>query len=376
MKYYFIAGERSGDLHGANLFTALKTLDPNATATGIGGNYMEEAGVKLSIQYDELALMGLWEILEKWTDIRAAMKQVKKELAASRPDVLILIDYAGFNLRIAKFAKEIGIKVFYYISPKIWAWDEGRVEKIRKYVDRMFVILPFEKTFYKSHGIEVDYVGNPILDALNEFKPNLNFLAQNNLSQQPIIAVLPGSRKNEIESTLFRMLSILPAFPEHQFIVAAVSNHPKKYYEQFRRNGKVQIVYEQTYDLLYNAEVALVTSGTATLETALLKVPQVVCYRMNYLTYWVARAMIKIKFISLPNLIAERKVVTELIQNDFNPANIREELIKIKSGEPGRLQVLKGYDEILDKIGKPGASRHTAEAMMNYLAPERVKSQA
>lgn len=376
MKYYFIAGERSGDLHGANLFTALKTLDPNATATGIGGNYMEEAGVKLSIQYDELALMGLWEILEKWTDIRAAMKQVKKELAASRPDVLILIDYAGFNLRIAKFAKEIGIKVFYYISPKIWAWDEGRVEKIRKYVDRMFVILPFEKTFYKSHGIEVDYVGNPILDALNEFKPNLDFLAQNNLSQQPIIAVLPGSRKNEIESTLFRMLSILPAFPEHQFIVAAVSNHPKKYYEQFRRNGKVQIVYEQTYDLLYNAEVALVTSGTATLETALLKVPQVVCYRMNYLTYWVARAMIKIKFISLPNLIAERKVVTELIQNDFNPANIREELIKIKSGEPGRLQVLKGYDEILDKIGKPGASRHTAEAMMNYLAPERVKSQA
>jgi lipid-A-disaccharide synthase len=367
MKYYLIAGERSGELHGANLYSEIKKADPAAEAFGIGGKFMEEAGVKLSLSYDELAIMGFWELVEKYSTIRSAMKLVKKELSEIRPDVLILIDYAGFNLRIAKFAKELGIKVFFYISPKIWAWDEGRVEKIRKLVDRMFVILPFEKDFYARHGIEVDYVGNPILDALHEFVPNTRFLEQNKLSEQPIIAVLPGSRKNEIESTLFRMLSILPAFPEHQFVVAAVDNHPKKYYEQFRRNGQVQIVYEQTYDLLYHSEMALVTSGTATLETALFKVPQVVCYRMNFLTYWIAKMLVKIKYISLVNLIADRKVVTELIQDDFTPSNIREELTKIKSGEPGRLAILKGYDDILEKIGKPGASKRAAEAMVSRL---------
>lgn len=367
MNYYIIAGEKSGDLHGANLFQEIAKLDTGAKAWGLGGNEMERAGVHISRRYDELATMGLWELVEKMSVIRSALRQVKKELAELKPDAVILIDYAGFNLRIARYAKSLGIKVFFYISPKIWAWNESRVEKIKAWVDRMFVILPFEKEFYQKHGMDVDYVGNPILDALSQFVPNPSFMEQNKLDEKPIIAILPGSRKNEIESTLFRMLSILPAFPEHQFVVAAVSNHPKKYYEQFRRNGQVHIVYEQTYDLLYHAEMALVTSGTATLETALLRVPQVVCYRMNTLSYWVARMLIKVKYISLVNLIAGSKVVTELIQNDFNPAHVREELNKIKTGEPGRLAILKGYQDVFDKIGKPGASARAAEKMIGYL---------
>jgi len=368
MKYYIIAGERSGDLHGANLFKSLSVADPSATAMGIGGSYMEQAGVVLSKSYEELALIGVWEILEKFGEIRSALNQVKQELASHRPDVVILIDYAGFNLRVAKFAKSLGIKVFYYISPKIWAWNESRIHKIKALVDRMFVILPFEQDFYNKHNYPVDYVGNPIMDALHEFRPNANFLADNGLESKPIIAVLPGSRKNEIESTLFRMLSILPAFPNHQFVVAAVNNHPRKYYEQFRRNGHVQIIFEQTYDLLHHAELAVVASGTATLETALLNVPQVVCYRVNFLTYWIARMLVKIKYISLVNLIAGKSVVKELIQEEFNPVNIRTELFKLLPGKKGREEVLKGYAEVREQMGGPGASQRTAQLMVGYLS--------
>jgi len=371
MKYYFIAGERSGDLHCANLYKAIKNIDSEAVATGIGGGFMHDAGVSLVKNYEELALIGFWEILEKLSDIRSALKQVKKELTKNRPDVLILVDYAGFNLRVAKFAKELGIKVFYYISPKIWAWDEGRVKKIKAYVDRMFVILPFEKEFYKKHDYEVDYIGNPILDAIHDFIPNPNFIKDNSLDEKPIIAILPGSRNKEIESTLFRMLSILPAFPNHQFVVAGVDNFPARYYENFRRNGLVHIVYEQTYDLLKNAEMAIVTSGTATLETALFKVPQVVVYRVNILSYWIAKMLIKIKFISLVNLIAEKKVVTELIQQNFQPANIRFEMEQIMVGGAGRQEIMDGYEEILEKIGNPGASKRAAELIFAYLSEKK-----
>lgn len=367
MKYYLIAGERSGDLHGSNLYKAIQTLDPEANAMGIGGDYMKNAGVALSKTYEELALIGFLEIVEKLGVIRAALKQVKKELEDNRPDVLILIDYAGFNLRVAKFAKELGIKVFYYISPKIWAWNQSRAHKIKQLVDRMFVILPFEKEFYKGFSYDVDYVGNPVLDAIQQFTPDPDFLSRNGLDERPIIAILPGSRKNEIESTLFRMLSVLPSFPDHQFVVAAVGNHPMKYYDQFRRNGRVQIVVDQTYDLLHQADMAVVASGTATLETALFRVPQVVCYRVNTLSYLIARMLIKVKFISLVNLIADRKVVTELIQNDFNPVHVREELHQIEIGTKGREEVLKGYAEIKQKIGEPGASERAARLMVGYL---------
>ncbi len=367
MKYYFIAGERSGDLHCANLYKAIKNKDPEAVATGIGGGFMHDAGVTLTKNYEELALIGVWEIIEKLGNIRAALKLVKKELTQEKPDVLILVDYAGFNLRVAKFAKENGIKVYYYISPKIWAWHVSRVEKIKAFVDKMFVILPFEKDFYKKNNYEVDYIGNPILDAISDFKPNPDFKKQNSLEEKPIIAILPGSRNKEIESTLFRMLSILPAFPNHQFVVAGVDNFPAKYYENFRRNGMVHIVYEQTYDLLKNAEMAIVTSGTATLETALFRVPQVVVYRVNLLSYWIIRLMIKVPYISLVNLIANKKVVAELIQDDFNPSNIRTEMEKIKVGGSDREEILRNYDEIAEKIGKPSASAKAAELIVSYL---------
>jgi len=368
MKYYLIAGERSGDLHGANLYNEIKKRDANAVAMGIGGGYMHDAGVKLSKNYEELALIGFLEIIEKLGVIRSALKQVKKELLEQKPDVLILIDYGGFNMRVAAFARKMGVKVFFYISPKIWAWNVKRAEKIKRFVDRMFVILPFEKDFYKKFNYEVDYVGNPILDAISQFVPNPNFLNENGLDEEkPIIAILPGSRSNEIESTLFRMLSILPAFPGHQFVVAGVDNYPSRYYEQFRRNGRVHVVYEQTYDLLHRAEMAVVTSGTATLETAILKVPQVVVYRVNPSSYLIIRMLIRVKFISLVNLIAEKEVVKELIQDDFSPANLRTELQKLKMGEPGRIAILQGYEEVIQRIGKPGASEKAAELMMGYL---------
>ena len=367
MKYYFIAGERSGDLHCANLYKAIKELDVQAEAKGIGGGFMHDAGISLVKNYEDLALIGFWEILEKLGSIRSALKEVKRELSSNPPDVLILVDYAGFNLRVARFAKELGIKVYYYISPKIWAWNESRVKTIKAFVDKMFVILPFEKEFYQKHDYQVDYIGNPILDSISQFVPNPNFRKENSLEDKPIIAILPGSRSKEIESTLFRMLSILPAFPDHQFVVAGVDNFPSSYYENFRRNGLVHIVYEQTYDLLKNAEMAIVTSGTATLETALFRVPQVVVYRVNILSYWIAKMLVKIKFISLVNLIAGKQVVTELIQDEFNPANIRNEMEKLKMGEASRLEILKGYEEIADKIGKPGASKRAAALIFSYL---------
>lgn len=372
MRYFIIAGERSGDLHGSNLYRHLKALDPEASATGIGGSYMAKAGVELLSTYEELALIGIWEILDKLGNIRRALKNVKQKLNESPPDVLILIDFAGFNLRVARYAKHLGIKVFYYISPKIWAWNTGRARQIKASVDRMFVILPFEKEFYRQFDYEVDYVGNPVLDAISESKPNPDFLKDNQLDSRPIIAILPGSRSNEIENTLFRMLSILPAFPEHQFVVAGVSNFSRKYYDQFRRNGAVNIVYEQTYDLLRHAEMAVVASGTATLETALLRVPQVVVYRVNLLSYLLGKALIKVKFISLVNLIAGKKVVTELIQDEFVPANLRQELMKLKMGEAGRVDILKGYEEVAEKIGKPGASEKTAKKMIAYLRGDKL----
>lgn len=367
MKYYIVAGERSGDLHGANLFREIRKRDPEASAEGIGGGYMHDAGVKLSLNYEDLALVGFLEILDKLGAIRRALRQVKEELAARRPDVLILIDYAGFNLRLAAFARKAGIRVFYYISPKIWAWNESRAEKIKRLVDRMYVILPFEQEFYRKHGYPVEYVGNPVLDAISAFTPNPSFLADNSLDNTPIIAVLPGSRSHEIESTLFRMLSILPAFPGHQFVVAGVDNYPARYYENFRRNGRVHIVYEQTYDLLSRAEMAIVTSGTATLETALMRVPQVVVYRVNFITYFLARWLIRVPYISLVNLIAGREVVRELIQDDFSPANLRAELSRIAMGSPGRLEILRGYEDVIRAVGKPGASARAAESMLAAL---------
>jgi lipid-A-disaccharide synthase len=367
MKYFIIAGERSGDLHAANLIKELKLLDANASFAGMGGDYMRSQGAELVLDYNKTAFMGFWEVLVHYADIKKAFSVVKQGLEQFKPDVLVCIDYAGFNLRMAAFAKEKQIPVHFYISPKIWAWNTGRAKKIKELIDRMYVILPFEKEFYKQFDYEVDYVGNPILDEITNFKKDENFRKKYKLDDRPIIAVLPGSRKTEIESTLYRMLSILPAFSDYQFVVAGVSNQSKKYYDHFRRNGKVEIITDDTYNLLAHAHAALVASGTATLETALFNVPQVVCYAVSMPTYWIARMVIKVPYISLVNLIAGNEVVKELIQHDFVPHNITTELRKI--AEPGALRQkqLDAYKALRHKIGEPGASANVAKLMYNYL---------
>lgn len=368
MKYFIIAGERSGDLHAANLYSEIKKIDSSANARGIGGKFLSNAGMELLMDYSQLAIMGFTEVFEKLSLIREARKLVKKELTQNPPDCIILVDYGGFNLGIARFAKSLGIKVYYYIPPKVWAWNQSRVEKLRRDVDKLFVILPFEKEFYASFGIDAEYVGNPILDAISDFKPSSDFRRRNNLDEKPIIAVLPGSRKSEIEKSLYRVLSILPAYPDHQFVVAGVDNLSASYYNHFRRNGRVDIVYEQTYDLLSHAEMAVVTSGTATLETALFRIPQVVVFATNTISYLLARLMIKVKFISLVNLIAGKKVVSELIQGKFSPADLRIELAKIHPGNTGREEMLAGYDEVISKMGNQGASARTASFIVSLLS--------
>ncbi len=371
MQYFIIAGERSGDLHGSNLLKEILRLDEKAKARGIGGRFLREAGMEVLFDYEGIAIMGFTEIFEKFSLIKKTINLVKKELSESKPDCVVLIDYGGFNLRIAKFAKTLGIKVFYYIPPKIWAWNTSRIEKLRASTDRIFVILPFEKEFYQKHGIEVDYVGNPILDSIDSFEPKPDFRSRNRLDEKPIIAVLPGSRKSEIEKSLYRILSILPAYPNHLFVVAGVDNLPESYYNHFRRNGRVDIVFEQTYDLLHNAEMAVVTSGTATLETALFKVPQVVVYATNSISYFLARLLIKVQYISLVNLIAGKKVVPELIQDRFSPANLRKELEAINPGTHQRKEMLLQYEEVKNKLGNAGASRRCAELMVKRLQNEQ-----
>lgn len=367
MKYFIITGERSGDQHAARLLKEIKLLDRHAEARGIGGKFLQEAGMELLMDYENLAVMGFWEVIEKVSIIRKAQKLVMLQLRDDRPDCVILVDYGGFNLRIARTAKSMGIKVFYYIPPKIWAWNESRIQQLRNFTDRIFVILPFEKEFYENRGLSVDYVGNPVLDSVSDFKPDPEFRQKNRLGDKPIIAVLPGSRKSEIERSLYRILSILPAYPDHHFVVAAVDNLPASYYNHFRRNGLVDIVFEQTYDLLSIAEMAVVTSGTATLETALFRVPQVVVFATNPISYLIARLFVKVKFISLVNLIAGKKIVSELIQGNFSPADLRIELADINPGEPGRDEMLQGYEGLIQELGKTGASQRCARLMVDDL---------
>jgi lipid-A-disaccharide synthase len=368
LKYYIIAGERSGDLHASNLIKAIKADDSAADFRCMAGEMSQQAGAVLFRHYKELAFMGFYEVFKNLRTISKALKQCKADIIAYNPQVIILIDYAGFNLRIAKFAKPLGFTVFYYISPKIWAWNEGRANTIKKVVDKMFVILPFEKAFYKRFNFDVDFVGNPINDAINEFVPNLNFLQENNINDKPIIAVLPGSRMQEVEQMLYFMVSIIPPYlNDYQFVIAATSNLPKSYYEGFRRHECIKIVYNQTYDLLNNATAALVTSGTATLETALFNVPQVVCYKTSRISYIISKMVIKVKYISLVNLIAGREVVTELIQDNFSPSSLMIELDKLIKNPENRKRILDDYADVRALLGQPGASKKAAELIIQYL---------
>ncbi|SFQ71296.1 lipid-A-disaccharide synthase [Hymenobacter arizonensis] len=367
MKYYLIAGERSGDFHAAHLMRELQGQDANAQFRFWGGDQMQAVGGELVRHYQDLAIMGFVEAATSVLKFRGYLKQCQADLLTYKPDVLILVDYAGFNLRMAKVAKDNGIKVFYYISPKIWAWNQGRVEKVKARVDRMFVILPFEEEFYNKFGYGVDYTGNPTADAVAEFQPTPDFFERNRIDpNKPIIAVLPGSRKQEIEEMLHEMIAILPGFQEYQFVVAGVSNLDPNYYRHFERNG-IRFLFEQTFDLLSHAKAALVTSGTATLETALFGVPQIVCYRTSNLSYAIGKMVIKVPFISLVNLIAGRAVVKELIQNDFNARNLLDELKTMLTNDEYMARIKAGYAEIREKLGQQQAARKTAELMVKYL---------
>ena len=367
MRYYLIAGEASGDLHGANLMKALKREDSEAEFRYFGGSLMEAQGGKLVKHYADMAFMGFVEVVVNLRTILKNMKQAKDDVLNYRPDVLILIDFPGFNLKIASFAKQHNIKVFYYISPKVWAWNQKRVLKIKKVVDRMFCILPFEVDFYKSWGMDVDYIGNPLLDAISENIPDELFSVNYNLNVTPIIALLPGSRKQELENILPDMMAVSDAFPNRQFIIAGAPTFTLEDYLPYIGDRKIKVIFNNTYNLLLHSEAAIVASGTATLETALLKIPQIVVYKGNPISIFIARMVIKINFISLVNLIMNDLVVKELIQNDCNTVEITEELNAILYDENYRKRMFINYDELSLKMGSPGASAKAANLMVGYL---------
>jgi lipid-A-disaccharide synthase len=368
MKYYIIAGEASGDLHASNLIKALHRKDPHAHIRAWGGDLMQEAGAEIIKHYRDLAFMGFAEVLMNLPEIFRNMRFCKKDILQFQPDVLILVDYPGFNLRIAEFAKEHKIRVVYYISPQVWAWKKGRVHTIRRVVDKMLVILPFEKEFYRDYGIEVDFVGHPLLDAISSIPiQDQNFRQNHNLDSRPIIALLPGSRKQEIGKMLSVMLGITNYFVEYQFVIGGAPSVEVDFYQKITQRSDVKVVYGQTQNLLRHATAALVASGTATLETALLDVPQVVCYRGNAFSYAIAKRLVHLRFISLVNLIMDRMLVTELIQDDLNSKNLIRELNLILKDQT-RIETLKSdYKELRDKLGGKGASEKAAQIVVDFL---------
>jgi lipid-A-disaccharide synthase len=372
MNYYIIAGEASGDLHASNLMKELKVLDKSADFRCWGGDLMKEQGAHLVKHYRDLAFMGFTEVLMNLKTILRNIDLCKKDILDHRPDVLILVDYPGFNLRIAEFAKSEKIKVFYYISPQVWAWKQSRVHKIKRVVDKMFVILPFEKKFYEQFDYAVDFVGHPLLDAVAVYRSKKEQLPIT--MDKPVIALLPGSRKQEINSMLPLMLCMQKYYPGHQFVIAGAPAQQKNIYQvhidQAKQQGAgtndVKIVYNQTYQLLQQSEAALVTSGTATLETALFGVPEVVCYKGGAVSFAIAKKLVKVKYISLVNLIMDREIVKELIQSELNESNLKRELDKLLTAN-SRKMMLSDYEELKMRLGGAGASQKTAQLMITYL---------
>ena len=367
MKYYIIAGEASGDLHGSNLMKALKQHDSEAQFQYFGGDLMKAEGGNLKMHYSEMAFMGFIEVIANLGTVLKNIKFAKKDILENKPDVLILIDFPGFNLKIADFAKKQGIPVFYYISPKVWAWNQKRVLKIKKIVDHMFCILPFEVDFYRSWGMEVDYVGNPILDAIESNSPDLQFRITNRLDERPLIALLPGSRRQELDKVLPEMLKTVDRFPDCQFAIAGAPSFSEKDYQQYLGGKKIRVIFNTTYNLLLNSEAAVVTSGTATLETALLKIPQVVVYKGNPISISIARWLVNIKYISLVNLVMDATVVKELIQEDCSGEKIGDELDLILNNQSYRARMMQNYDQLAVRMGTAGASLRAAELMIKYL---------
>lgn len=376
MKYYIIAGEASGDLHGSNLMKGILKADPKAEFRFWGGDRMAEVGgvENLVKHYKQTSFFGVTEVLKNLPTIFGQLKECKDDLVAYGPDVLICVDYPGFNFKVARFAHQQGIRTFYYISPKVWAWKERRVERIRKYVDKLFIIFPFEIDYFKQKGIEALYEGNPIMDSIAQTLAQVSsreeFCKQNGLSDEPIVALLAGSRASEVKRNLAFMTALSERFPEHQFVVAGVSWLDRGLYDKFLAGSRVKFVTDQTYGLLCYAEGAVVCSGTATLETALIGTPEVVCYRMDEFSYRVARAFVKIGFISLVNIIMKREVVRELIQHDMTVENAATELKAIMKGGEKHDRMMTDYAELQAVVGGEGASDRFAARMVAILKGE------
>ncbi|WP_347838295.1 lipid-A-disaccharide synthase [uncultured Draconibacterium sp.] len=373
MKYYLIAGEASGDLHGSNLMKELQVADKTADFRFFGGDKMQAVGGNLVKHYREMAFMGFVNVLLNIRTIKRNMEFCKKDLLSYKPDVLILIDYPGFNLRIAEFAKQNNIKVYYYISPKLWAWKEYRVKKVRAFVDEMFTIFPFETAFYKKHGIDVNYVGNPLFDSIKEFETTArlaaDFKAMNNLDERPIIALLAGSRVQEIKGILPVMKKAVEGRDDYQVVLAGVSSVDKELYDEILQGSKIKVLYESTYDLLNNAHTALVASGTAALETALFQVPQIVLYKVEggVLVHYIMAAVLKIDWVSLPNIILGKMAVKELLQKDMTVRKVTAELDRLLGDEKYREKILSDYREMQQLMGEPGCSKRAAEKMVSLL---------
>lgn len=348
-------------MHGANLVKAISKLQPKATFEGFGGDQLQAVGMKLLRPMEKLNFMGFVEVVKNLGTVRENFQICKKALAENKPDAVILIDYPGFNLRMAKWAKQRGIRVFYYISPQVWAWKESRVKKMNKYIDKLMVILPFEKEFFAKHGMDVDFIGHPLIDEIEARQQKSEIVRQN------IIALLPGSRKQEILHNLHQMVRVQNEFPDYQFVVGKAPGFDVSFYRETFALNRAIVSSEGTYNLLSRSKAALVGSGTATLETALMKVPQVVCYKANPISVAVARKLIKVPYISLVNLILDRPAVTELIQDELNPTSIVSELKKILEDGKPRNQMLHDYEELWSKLGSGGASERAAKLIVSDL---------
>ena len=378
MRYYLIVGEASGDLHASNLMKALRAHDAGAEFRFYGGDLMRGVGGTLVKHYKELAYMGFIPVLTHLGTILSNMQRCKADIIGWKPDVLILVDYPGFNLDIAKYIRShTDIPIYYYISPKIWAWKEYRIKNIKRDIDELFSILPFEVEFYKKHNYPIHYVGNPCVDAVAEFKESdfgheifNDFTAEFQLSSKPIIAILAGSRRQEIKDNLKIMLNVAATYKDYQFVIAGVQSIGEDYYRKFIPEGSdVKIIFNNTYRLLQQSEAAMVTSGTATLETAILKVPQVVCYYIacGKLCSWLRKLILKIKYISLVNIIANREIVTELVADQMNAKNLSKELSAIIKGSDRRAAMIDDYDKMLAVLGDKGASERAASQMVELL---------
>jgi lipid-A-disaccharide synthase len=374
MRYFIIAGEASGDLHGSNLISGLKKADPGAEFVCWGGDMMEKAGAKLLMHYRNTAIMGFSAIMMNIRTIYRNISLCKEQVKEYSPDLVILIDYPGFNLRIAEFSKSLGLKVFYYISPKLWAWKESRVGRIKSYVDRMFIIFPFEVEFYKKHGISVSYFGNPVVDEMEAGKKELdtidNIKRSLGLGGEPVITMLAGSRKQEVRYILPTMLKAVKHFPGYRFVLATVNNIPEEFYRKIMEDADVTLIPGKTYELLKISEAALVKSGTSTLEAALMDIPQVVCYAGDLISFVLAKMVVKIKYISLVNIILGREAVRELLQFDLSEKIIVHELKAILKGGARREIMLSDYRELKGMLGPEGASDRIATEMVKALKGE------